>query len=106
MLRQAHGCNGRAGRTVSSEAEEQRMTSEKSIHSRKGGKDPLARAEATVAVLGRMWLACPPPLKTVVWTMTLVVVAALLQGAELVGIDPFSGASDLLMDAIEQTRGS
>jgi hypothetical protein len=82
------------------------MASKQSMQSRKGGKARLQRAEATVAVLGRMWLACPPPLKTVVWTMTLVLVATLLQGAEFVGIDPFSGASDLLMKAIEQARRS
>lgn len=70
------------------------------------GVGALERAEATVVVLGRMWVACPPPLKTVVWTVTLVLVAALFHGAEHVGIDPFSGASDLLLDAIEQARQS
>lgn len=49
------------------------MASKRAMQSGKG-VGALERTEATVAVLGRMWVACPPPLKTVAWTVTLVLV--------------------------------
>lgn len=78
------------------------MATKKSVQSHHGDQPRLERTEATVEALGRIWLACPPPLKTAVWTITFVLIAGVLRAAELVGIDPFSGASGFLMDFIER----
>lgn len=81
------------------------MANEKTLRSKTGCYVPrLKRAEATVAALGRMWLVAPAPLRFVVWAMTFVLVAAVLRCAEVAGIDPFSGAGHLLLDAVERAR--